>query len=610
MDEKVLNEKNRWIEKTLSKGKYDKRATEWGDDIPVLYTPDDIAAIDYCSEIGFPGEYPFTRGVHPSMYRGQQWTVRQYSGFATPEVTNERYKYLLSQGQTGLSVAFDLPTQIGYDSDDPMSAGEVGKVGVSVDSLEDMEIIFRDIPLDKMSTSMTINAPAAILLAMYIAVAEKQGVASTKLRGTIQNDVLKEYTVRGTYIFPPRPSIRLVTDIFAYCKEHVPLWNTINVAGYHMREAGCTAVQEIAFSFSNAIAYIEAGIEAGLDVDSFAPRISWIFNTGIRIFEEVAKYRAARKVWADLMRYRFGAKSPKSWMFRFHTHTSGVSLTAQQPENNIVRIAYQILAAVLGGPQSLAACSYDEALSLPTEKSVRLSLRTQQLVAHETGVTDTVDPLGGSYFVESLTRDMTEKIKAEIAKIDEIGGAVAAIEKGYIQREIDERAYTVQKEIEDGRRIVVGLNEFTIDEKPDVALFRVDPKITKQQIQKLKKLKKGRDAQKVKAALDAVRRACEGTENIMPPLIEAVKVYATLGRNLQYDEGRVWRIQAFKLNTAISYGAVCPLRAKNQPIARRAHGCRDNIMWSVPAHIQVREEEGGGGLGPQRDSRGAHGSQQ
>ncbi len=529
MAKKLRTQKNRWIEKTLSGSKYDKRTTEWGDDIPVLYTPDDIDQIDYCTEIGFPGEYPFTRGVHPSMYRGQNWTIRQYSGFATPEVTNERYKYLLGQGQTGLSVAFDLPTQIGYDSDDPMSEGEVGKVGVSVDSLKDMETIFNDIPLDKMSTSMTINAPAAILLAMYIAVAEKQGIPSSKLRGTIQNDVLKEYTVRGTYIFPPSQSIRLVTDIFAYCKDNVPLWNTINVAGYHMRDAGCTAVQEIAFSFSNAIAYIEAGLEAGLDIDTFAPRISWIFNTGIRIFEEVAKYRAARKVWADLLRNRFRAKDPKSWMLRFHTHTSGVSLTAQQPENNIIRIAYQILAAVLGGPQSLAACSYDEALSLPTEKSVRLSLRTQQLVAHETGVTDTVDPLGGSYFVECLTSKMAEEIKAEILKIDEMGGAVAAIEKGYIQNEIEERAYLIQKEIEERKRTVVGVNEFLIDEKPDMTLFKVDPKITAQQIDKLKKLKVERDNHKVREALESVHRACEGTENIMPPLIEAVKAYATLG---------------------------------------------------------------------------------
>jgi methylmalonyl-CoA mutase N-terminal domain/subunit len=463
------------------------------------------------------------------MYRGQPWTIRQYSGFATPEETNQRYKYLLKQGQTGLSVAFDLPTQIGYDSDDPMSEGEVGKVGVSVDSLEDMEIIFRDIPLDRMSTSMTINAPAAVLLAMYIAIAKKQGIPSTKLRGTIQNDILKEYTVRGTYIFPPRPSIRLITDIFAFCKDHVPQWNTINVAGYHMREAGCTAVQEIAFSFSNAIAYIEAGIKAGLAVDSFAPRISWIFNTGSRIFEEVAKYRAARRVWAELLKNRFGAKDQRSWMLRYHTQTSGVSLAAQQPENNIVRVAYQALAAVLSGPQSLAACSYDEALALPTEKSVRMSLRTQQIIAHETGVTDTVDPLAGSYYVEYLTNEMAVKINKEIDKIDEMGGAVDAIEKGYIQKEIEERAYIIQKEIDEKKRIVVGVNEYLVDEKVDQALFRVDKKVARQQAAKLKKLKKNRDGQKVQLALEAIRRAAEGNDNMMPLLIEAVNAYATLG---------------------------------------------------------------------------------
>jgi methylmalonyl-CoA mutase N-terminal domain/subunit len=526
---KISEEKERWVKTTLNKAKCDRRTDENGEDIKVLYTPDDICAIDYLSAIGFPGEYPYTRGVHASMYRGQPWTIRQYSGFATPEETNQRYKYLLKQGQTGLSVAFDLPTQIGYDSDDPMSEGEVGKVGVSVDSLEDMEIIFRDIPLDRMSTSMTINAPAAVLLAMYIAIAKKQGIPSTKLRGTIQNDILKEYTVRGTYIFPPRPSIRLITDIFAFCKDHVPQWNTINVAGYHMREAGCTAVQEIAFSFSNAIAYIEAGIKAGLAVDSFAPRISWIFNTGSRIFEEVAKYRAARRVWAELLKNRFGAKDQRSWMLRYHTQTSGVSLAAQQPENNIVRVAYQALAAVLSGPQSLAACSYDEALALPTEKSVRMSLRTQQIIAHETGVTDTVDPLAGSYYVEYLTNEMAVKINKEIAKIDEMGGAVDAIEKGYIQKEIEERAYIIQKEIDEKKRIVVGVNEYLVDEKVDQALFRVDKKVARQQAAKLKKLKKNRDGQKVQLALEAIRRAAEGNDNMMPLLIEAVNAYATLG---------------------------------------------------------------------------------
>jgi len=526
---KIHDEKSRWEETLLNKRPVKKHATDWGDPIEVLYTPDDLQDADYLSDIGLPGEYPFVRGVHPSMYLGRTWTMRQYSGFGTAEETNKRYKYLLEQGQTGLSVAFDLPTQIGYDSDDPMSEGEVGKVGVAVDSLQDMEIIFKDLPLNQLSTSMTINAPAAILLAMYISVAEKQGIPSEKLRGTIQNDILKEYTVRGTYIFPPRPSIRLITDTFAFCSKHVPLWNTINVAGYHMREAGCSAVQEIAFSFSNAITYIEAGLKAGLAIDTFAPRISWIFNTHNKIFEEVAKYRAARKVWADILRYRFNARDPKSWMLRFHTQTSGVSLTAQQPENNIVRVAYQALAAILGGPQSVAACSFDEALAIPTEKSVRLSLRTQQILEHETGVTDTVDPLGGSYFVEALTQKMTRDIKELIRKIDEMGGAVAAIEKGFIQKEIETRAYSIQKEIEEKRRIIVGMNEFKVKEDIDVSIFKPDPRHAQKQIDKLREVKKSRDPAKVQSTLTAVRKAAEGQENLMPYFIEAVKAYATLG---------------------------------------------------------------------------------
>ncbi len=526
---KIKDEKRRWTENLLNKRPGELHHTDWGDPVEVLYSPDDISEADYLSELGFPGEYPFVRGVHPNMYLGRAWTMRQYSGFGTPDETNKRFKYLLEQGQTGLSVAFDLPTQIGYDSDDPLSTGEVGKVGVPVDTLQDMETIFEDLPLDKLSTSMTINATAAILLAMYIAVAEKQAVASKKLRGTIQNDILKEYTVRGTYIFPPRPSIRLITDIFAFCKEHVPLWNTINVAGYHMREAGCSAVQEIAFSFSNAITYIEAGLKAGLDIDSFAPRISWIFNTYNKIFEEVAKYRAARKVWADILRYRFNAKDPRSWMLRFHTQTSGVSLTAQQPENNMVRVAYQTLAAVLGGAQSIAACSYDEALALPTEKSVRLSLRTQQVLLHEAGVTDTVDPLGGSYYVESLTQKMVQEIKDLIATIDDMGGAVAAIEKGFIQKEIASRAYSFQKEIEEKKRIVVGVNEYKVKEDLELSISKPDPEHARSQIARLKDLKKTRDQQRVRAALEALRRAAKGEENLMPCFVEAVKLYATLG---------------------------------------------------------------------------------
>ncbi|MFC1823598.1 methylmalonyl-CoA mutase [Thermodesulfobacteriota bacterium] len=527
--EKIREEKERWTEDLLKKRSGRQQSTDWGEPIEVLYSPDNIVEADYLSGSGFPGEYPFVRGVHPNMYLGRTWTMRQYSGFGMAEETNNRFKFLLEQGQTGLSVAFDLPTQIGLDSDDSMSRGEVGKVGVPVDSLEDMEIIFRELPLDKLSTSMTINAPAAILLAMYIALAEKSGIPLEKLRGTIQNDILKEYTVRGTYIFPPNPSIRLITDIFAFCGKQVPRWNTINVAGYHMREAGCSAVQEIAFSFSNAIAYIEAGLKAGLDIDSFAPRISWIFNTHNKIFEEVAKYRAARKVWADILRYRFKAKDPRSWMLRFHTQTSGVSLTAQQPENNIVRVAYQVLAAVLGGAQSIAACSYDEALALPTEKSVMLSLRTQQTLLHEAGVTDTVDPLGGSYYLEDLTLRMIQKITDLIAAIDDMGGAVAAIENGFINDEIEKRAYAIQKEIEQNKRIVVGLNEYQIEEDLEVALSKPDPAHEQRQKEKLSSLKESRDQGRVKTALDSIRQAAAGQENLMPFFIDAVKAYATLG---------------------------------------------------------------------------------
>jgi len=527
--ETVEKTKREWAADLLAKKPAQQRRTDWGHPLEVLYTPDDDDITDYLSNQGFPGEYPFVRGVHPSMYLGRTWTMRQYSGFGTAEETNKRYKYLLEQGQTGLSVAFDLPTQIGYDSDDPMSEGEVGKVGVAVDSLRDMETLFEGLPLDGISTSMTINAPAAILLAMYVAVAEKRGISADKLRGTIQNDILKEYTARGTYIFPPGPSLRLITDVFAYCGREVPLWNTINVGGYHLREAGCSAIQEIGFSFSNAIAYVKAGLEAGLDIDRFAPRISWIFNTHNKIFEEVAKYRAARKVWADIVRHRFKARSPKSWMLRFHTQTSGVSLTAQQPENNIVRVAYQALAAVLGGAQSLAACSFDEALAIPTEKSVRLSLRTQQILAHEAGVTDTVDPLGGSYYVESLTRQMEKEIKALIRKIDDMGGAIAAIENGFVQREIEGRAYAIQREIESKKRVVVGVNEFQVDEELDLALFKADPDHVRNQRKKLQELKLTRDPERVRFSLSAIRNAAEGTENLMPLFIEAAKAYATLG---------------------------------------------------------------------------------
>jgi len=528
--DKIGEEKKRWQDSFLKKANpVQKPLTDWGEPIEVLYTPDEFGLLDYLSEIGFPGEYPFVRGVHPTMYLGRTWTMRQYSGFGTAEETNKRFRYLLSQGQTGLSVAFDLPTQIGYDSDHPMSKGEVGKAGVPVDSLEDMEIIFDGLPLDQLSTSMTINAPAAILLAMYLVVAERQGIASEKLRGTIQNDILKEYTVRGTYIFPPQPSMRLITDVIAYCSKNVPQWNTINVSGYHMREAGCSAVQEIAFSFSNAIAYLEAGLKTGLDIDSFAPRISWIFNTHNKLFEEVAKYRAARKVWADLLRRRFKAKDPRSWVLRFHTQTSGVSLTAQQPENNIIRVAYQVLAAVLGGAQSIAACSFDEALALPTEDSVRLSLRTQQILDHETGVTETVDPMGGSYFIEALTQNMIQEILRLIDQVDRMGGAVAAVEKGFFQREIESRAYAVQRAIEENKRIVVGVNKYQSSEKPAISLFKSNPEHAGQQTAKLQKLKEKRKQDQVNSSLQDLRKAAEGRENLMPCFMEAVRVYATLG---------------------------------------------------------------------------------
>jgi methylmalonyl-CoA mutase N-terminal domain/subunit len=530
---KLQGEHERWTKQHLSSDRPEPRLTEWGEPIQTLYSPLDLAGQDYLDQPGFPGEYPFVRGVHPTMYLGRPWTMRQYAGYGSAQETNARFRYLLDQGQTGLSVAFDLPTQIGYDSDHPLSAGEVGKVGVPVDSLEDMELIFQDLPLARLSTSMTINAPAAILLAMYIAVAEKQQAGPEKLRGTIQNDILKEYTVRGTYIFPPRPSIRLITDIFAFCSRQTPLFNTINVAGYHMREAGCTAVQEIAFSFANAIAYIEAGLQAGLDIDRFAPRISWIFNTSSRFFEEVAKYRAARKVWADLMRDRFKARDPRSWVLRFHTQTSGSSLTAQQAEVNLVRVAYQVLAAVLGGAQSIAACSFDEALALPTEDSVRLSLRTQQVLLHETGVTDTVDPLGGAYYLEALTRSMIGDIGLEIARIDRMGGAVAAVEQGYIQQEIEKRAYQTQMEIERGERIVVGLNAFQMEEPAATALFQADPARAEEQKARLMRLKARRDAGAVGETLARVSEAARGPDNLMPPLISAVKAYATLGEICQ-----------------------------------------------------------------------------
>ena len=493
-----------------------------------LYTPADVES-DYSDDLGFPGEYPYTRGVQPNMYRGRLWTMRQYAGFATAEESNQRYKYLLEQGQTGLSVAFDLPTQIGYDSDNEISLGEVGKVGVAIDSLADMETLFDGIPLEKVSTSMTINAPASVLLAMYIAVAEKQGVKAEQLAGTIQNDILKEYSSRGTYIFPPQPSMRIITNIFSYCTAAVPKWNTISISGYHIREAGSNAVQEVAFTLANGIAYVEAALKAGLDVDKFGPRLSFFFNSHLDFLEEAAKFRAARRLWARIMKERFGAKSPKSQMLRFHTQTAGCTLTAQQPQNNIVRVAYQALAAVLGGTQSLHTNSWDEALSLPTQDAVQIALRTQQLIGFETGVADTVDPLAGSYYIENLTDRIEAGARDYIRRIDEIGGAVRAIENGFVQREIQESAYRYQQEVESGRRTVVGLNRFKVEEPRPTGLLKVDPAVRERQVARLEKLRSERDSGAVERCLDALVTAARGEDNLMPPMVEAVKAYATLG---------------------------------------------------------------------------------
>ncbi|NLW16267.1 MAG: methylmalonyl-CoA mutase family protein [Firmicutes bacterium] len=503
--------------------------TPSGTEIKRVYTPEDVADLDYLQDLGFPGQYPYTRGVQPTMYRGRLWTMRQYAGFATAEESNQRYKYLLEQGQTGLSVAFDLPTQIGYDSDHSLAAGEVGKVGVAIDSLADMEILFDGIPLDKVSTSMTINATAAVLLAMYMGVAEKQGVPFNKLSGTIQNDILKEYVARGTYIFPPAPSMRLITNIFEFCSQNVPNWNTISISGYHIREAGSTAAQEIAFTLSNGIAYVQAAIDAGLDVDDFAPRLSFFFNSHVDFFEEIAKFRAARRLWAKIMRERFGAKKDKSLMLRFHTQTGGSTLTAQQPDNNIVRVAVQALAAVLGGTQSLHTNSRDEALALPTEESVRIALRTQQIIAYESGVADTIDPLAGSYYIESLTNSLQQQAEKYIAHIDEMGGAVKAIENGYMQREIQDAAYEYQRSIETSERIVVGVNRFQIEEESVLDLLQVDPAVAELQQQKLANLRQQRDNIAVATALDELEQAAKGDANLMPYIYKAVKSYATLG---------------------------------------------------------------------------------
>ena len=503
-------------------------ATISGLPVDRLYAPAQDGG-NYLAKLGFPGDYPFTRGVQPTMYRGRFWTMRQYAGFATAAESNRRYRYLLDQGQTGLSVAFDLPTQIGYDADHELARGEVGKVGVSISSLADMEKLFDQIPLDKVSTSMTINAPAGVLLAMYIAVGEKQGVSPDKLRGTIQNDILKEYSSRGTYIFPPKPSMRIITNIFAYCAQEVPAWNTISISGYHIREAGSTAVQEVAFTLANGLAYVQAAVDAGLKVDDFAPRLSFFFNAHSDFLEEVAKYRAARRLWAGLMKERFGATDPKSQMIRFHTQTAGCSLTAQQPHNNIMRVAFQAMSAVLGGTQSLHTNSMDEALSLPTTEAVTIALRTQQVIAYETGVTETIDPLAGSYFVEHLTDEIERQAADYIERIDGMGGAVEAIEAGFVQREIQASAYSFQKAVESNERVVVGVNKFQSKETNKVETLKVDPQVQEEQSAALAKLRAERDNQAVQAGLADLQKAARGEENLMPHFVRCVHAYATLG---------------------------------------------------------------------------------
>ncbi len=530
----IQDEKKRWESETLgrilekSPERRESFRTTSGIEMERIFTPSGTDP-DYGEKLGFPGEYPFTRGVQPTMYRGRFWTMRQYAGFGSARESNERYRYLLDQGQTGLSVAFDLPTQMGYDSDHAMAEGEVGKVGVAIDSLEDMELLFGGIPLEKVSTSMTINATAAILLAMYIVVAEKQGIGAERIQGTIQNDILKEYMARGTYIYPPAESMRIVTDIFAFCRDHVPKWNTISISGYHIREAGSSAVQEVAFTLADGIAYVEAAIRAGLDVDEFAPRLAFFFNAHNNLLEEVAKYRAARRLWAKIMKERFGAKDPRSWMLRFHTQTAGCTLTAQQPDNNIMRVTIQALAAVLGGTQSLHTNSRDEALALPSEDSVRIALRTQQVIAHESGVADSADPLGGSYLVESLTDEIEQKAVEYIRKIDDVGGAAEAISRGFQQKEIQDSAYAYQKAVESEEQVIVGMNRFKIKEGPPTGLLRVRPEVESAQRKSLADLKSRRDRGAVEKKLAGLKGAALGSENLMPHIIEAVREYATLG---------------------------------------------------------------------------------
>ncbi len=531
----IETQERKWRKETLAQtlDRFPERKKQFCTDsnLPLerVYTPKNIEHLKYTEKLAFPGEYPFTRGIYSTMYRGRFWTMRQYAGFGTAQQTNKRFKYLLKHGQTGLSVAFDLPTQMGFDCDHVLAKGEVGKVGVSVSSLRDMETLFSGIPLGEVTTSMTINAPATVLLAMYAAVAEKQGVPQAKLGGTVQNDILKEYVARGLYIFPPKPSVKLVTDIFEYCSKSMPRWNTISISGYHIRESGATAPQEIAFTLANGIAYVDAAIKRGLDLDDFASRLSFFFAAQNNLLEEIAKFRAARRLWAKIMRDRFGAKNPASWQLRFHTQTSGAALMAQQPLNNVVRVTLQALAAALGGTQSLHTNSYDEAYALPSREAVTIALRTQQIIAYESGVADTVDPLAGSYCIEALTSQVEEEASEYIDKIDEVGGAVAAIEKGYMQREIVESAYKHQQEIENKERIVVGLNQFTTEEETPIKTLRVNPAVEKRQTQQLRALKRKRNARKVKANLGQLRHAAERDENVMPTMVKAVKEYATLG---------------------------------------------------------------------------------
>ena len=531
------SDKKQWQKETLEPAvkkfpeRREKFQTDSGLDIDPLYTPEDLSPedLDYNKDLGFPGEFPYTRGVQPNTYRGRVWTMRQYSGYGTASDTNQRYRYLLNQGQTGLSVAFDLPTQIGYDSDHRLANGEVGKVGVPICSLADMETLFDGIPMDKVSTSMTINATASILLCFYIAAAKKQGVSQEQISGTVQNDILKEYIARGTYAYPPRPSMRLVVDVFKYCAENVPKWNTISISGYHMREAGATAVQELAFTFSNAIAYVQAALDAGLKIDDFGPRLSFFFVAQNNLFEEVAKFRAARRMWARIMKDRFGAKDPRSMMLRFHTQTAGVSLTAQQPDNNLIRCTIQALSAILGGSQSLHVNSRDEALALPSEESAQLSLRTQQILAYESGAADVVDPLGGSYYIENLTNELEAKALEYIQHIDEMGGSVAAIELGFQSREIGDAAYKHRQEVESGDRTIVGVNRFTTEEPPMEGLMRVDAAAARIQIERLEKLRKERDDDKVKSALERLQQVAQTEENTVPAILECVESYCTLG---------------------------------------------------------------------------------